>query len=54
MPNGGMVSAMPESSVCVENRFFHNNFVNNTNLPLIQVNGIVWDNGNEGNYWSGY
>jgi len=33
---------------------FHNNFVNNTQ-PVISVNSVnSWDNGMEGNYWSGY
>jgi parallel beta-helix repeat protein len=33
--------------------FYHNNFVNNTNQALIDIS-MIWDNGEEGNYWSDY
>jgi parallel beta-helix repeat protein len=35
------------------NIFYHNNFVNNTNQALIDIS-MIWDNGEEGNYWSDY
>jgi len=41
---------------CVDNRFYHNNLVNNTQQVCIQTSGYAnfWDNGVEGNYWSDY
>jgi len=40
---------------CENNRFHHNNFVNNTNQIDVTYGGPnMWDDGNEGNYWSDY
>jgi PKD repeat protein len=40
---------------CENNRFHHNNFVNNTNQIDVKYGGPnMWDDGNEGNYWSDY
>lgn len=40
---------------CENNRFHHNNFVNNTNQIDVTYAGLtMWDDGNEGNYWSDY
>jgi parallel beta-helix repeat protein len=35
-------------------RLFHNNFVNNTNNAFSQASTNIWDNGNEGNWWSDF
>ena len=40
---------------CENNRFHHNNFVNNTNqIDVTYAGPTMWDDGNEGNYWSDY
>ena len=39
---------------CENNRFHHNNFVNNTNQLVTYGGPNMWDDGNEGNYWSDY
>lgn len=40
--------------VSSRNAIFHNNFVNDTK-PVVSVDSVnSWDNGVEGNYWSGY
>lgn len=51
---GGMIAVMPSGQTLYNNSIFHNNFVNNTRAFTIQTNGIIWDDGNEGNYWSDY
>jgi hypothetical protein len=48
---GGMI-ALWSSNSSLNNRIFHNNFLNNTHSFIIQCNGTIWDNGYEGNYWS--
>ena len=40
---------------CENNRFHHNNFVNNTNqIDVTYAGSNIWDDRNEGNYWSNY
>jgi len=40
---------------CENNRFHHNNFVNNTNqIDVTYAGPNIWDDGSEGNYWSDY
>jgi len=41
---------------CTYTSFFHNNIVNNNKQALTSytMQGLVWDNGVEGNYWSNY
>jgi len=40
---------------CSENKLYHNNFVENENHVFFWKRGPnSWDNGFEGNYWSGY
>jgi len=36
------------------NIFYHNNVVNNTEQVLVVQSHNLWDNGVEGNFWSGY
>lgn len=50
-PTGMLIS----DTTCKNNRFHHNNFVNNTNqIDVIYGGPNIWDDGNEGNYWSDY
>jgi len=50
-PTGMLIS----DPTCENNRFHHNNFVNNTNQIDVTYGGPnMWDDGNEGNYWSDY
>jgi parallel beta-helix repeat protein len=41
-------------SICYNNTIYHNNFVNNTNHVETDNSNGIWDNGEEGNYWSDY
>ena len=41
-------------SICYNNVIHHNNFVNNTNHVETDDSNGIWDNGEEGNYWSDY
>jgi len=42
-------------TTCENNRFHHNNFVNNTNqIDVTYAGPTIWDDGSEGNYWSDY
>jgi hypothetical protein len=52
--NDGMITPMPGNTTFMNNSIFHNNFINNTSPFIIQGNGVNWDNGFEGNYWSRY
>ena len=53
--NEGGINLIHESS---NNKFYHNNFINNTQQVNIQTSGYTnsWDNGypSGGNYWSNY
>jgi len=40
--------------ICYNNVIYHNNFVNNTNHVETDDSNGIWDNGEEGNYWSDY
>jgi len=40
--------------ICYNNVICHNNFVNNTNHVGTDHSNGIWDNGEEGNYWSDY
>jgi len=50
----GMIEAMPTNQTLVGNVFVHNNFINNSEPFIYKVTGCIWDNGYEGNYWTGY
>ncbi|UCD96068.1 MAG: right-handed parallel beta-helix repeat-containing protein, partial [Candidatus Bathyarchaeota archaeon] len=50
----GMIEAMPGNQTLVGNLFFHNNFINNSEPFVYKVEGCIWDNGDEGNYWTAY
>ena len=41
-------------SICYNNTFYNNNFVNNINHIETDDSNDKWDNGFEGNYWSTY
>jgi parallel beta-helix repeat protein len=41
-------------SLCYDNVFYHNNFVNNVNHVETDNSNGIWDNGEEGNYWDNY
>jgi len=41
-------------SLCYDNVIYHNNFINNVNHVETDNSKSIWDNGNEGNYWSDY
>jgi parallel beta-helix repeat protein len=41
-------------SICYNNTFYNNNFVNNINHIETDDSNDNWDNGFEGNYWSNY
>jgi parallel beta-helix repeat protein len=40
--------------ICYNNVIYHNHFVNNTNHVETDDSNGIWDNGEEGNYWSDY
>jgi parallel beta-helix repeat protein len=40
--------------ICYNNVIYHNNFVNNTNHVETDDSNGIWDNGEDGNYWSDY
>lgn len=42
------------SSFSINNTFYHNNFFDNQNQVQSFGFNTAWDNGAEGNYWSGY
>ena len=50
----GMIEAMPDNETLSGNVFLHNNFVNNSKPFIYKVEGCIWDNGQEGNYWTAY
>lgn len=50
----GMIEAMPGNQTLEGNIFVHNNFVNNSERFIYKVEGCLWDDGNEGNYWTAY
>lgn len=52
--NDGMLVALPDNTTFVQNTFFHNNFINNSQPFIGDIEGCVWDNGYEGNYWTAY
>jgi parallel beta-helix repeat protein len=52
--NDGMLVALPDNTTFAQNRFVHNNFINNSQPFIGDLEGCVWDNGYEGNYWTAY
>jgi parallel beta-helix repeat protein len=52
--NDGMLVALPNNTTFVQNVFFHNNFVNNSQPFIGEIAGCAWDDGSEGNYWTAY
>jgi parallel beta-helix repeat protein len=50
----GMIEAMPGNQTLEGNLFVHNNFINNSEPFIYKVEGCIWDNGDEGNYWTAY
>jgi parallel beta-helix repeat protein len=52
--NDGMLVALPNNTTFLQNTFFHNNFINNSQPFIGEIAGCVWDNGHEGNYWTAY
>jgi parallel beta-helix repeat protein len=50
----GMIDTMPNNSTLFANRFYHNNFIGNTNPFIYQGTSSSWDNGypSGGNHWS--
>lgn len=52
--NDGMFVALPDNTTFLQNMFYHNNFVNNSQPFIGEIAGCVWDNGYEGNYWTAY
>lgn len=50
----GMIEAMPWNQTLINNSFVHNNFVNNSQPFIYKVEGCIWDDGFEGNYWTRY
>jgi parallel beta-helix repeat protein len=52
--NEGMLVALPDNTTFEQNMFFHNNFINNSQPFIGDIEGCIWDNGYEGNYWTEY
>ena len=52
--NDGMLVALPSNTTFVQNMWCHNSFINNTQSFIGDLAGCVWDNGQEGNFWSTY
>jgi parallel beta-helix repeat protein len=52
--NEGMLVALPNNTTFLQNTFFQNNFINNSQSFIGDILGCVWDNGHEGNYWTAY
>lgn len=50
----GMIEAMPGNQTLEGNIFVHNNFINNSKPFIYKVEGCLWDDGAEGNYWTAY
>lgn len=56
MIEDNLFGAWLADGACINNTFYHNNFVNNTGLYQARsfAPTTKWDNGVEGNYWSDY
>ena len=52
--NDGMLVALPNNTTFLQNTFYHNNFINNSQPFIGEIAGCTWDNGYEGNYWTAY
>jgi parallel beta-helix repeat protein len=50
----GMIEEIPSNQTLVDNRFIHNNFINNSNPFIYDTGGCIWDDGLEGNFWTAY
>jgi parallel beta-helix repeat protein len=51
--NGAWITFTQGFITVTPNKFYHNNFIDNTNQPSA-IASTKWDNGAEGNYWSDY